>query len=85
MQPFKTFPQSDVNIRLALRVWVAVVLAQSLYGINTRLHRLSQPIRQISRLLASYIVQLKTGNCALHRLKVTDKYRNDITINLIAA
>jgi hypothetical protein len=70
---------------LALRVWVVVLLAQSLYGINTRLHRLRQPIRQISRLLASDIVQVKTGNCALHRLIVSDNYHNDITINLIAA
>ena len=51
MQPFKTFPQSDVNIRLALRVWVAVVLAQSLYGINTRLHRLSEPVEEVHRLI----------------------------------
>jgi hypothetical protein len=62
-----------------------VLLAQSLYRINARLHRLRQPIRQVSRLLASGIVQVKTGDCALHGLIVTDYCGANNTINLEAA
>jgi hypothetical protein len=70
---------------LALRVWVVVLLTQRLYGINTRLHRLRQPIRQISRLLTSGIVQVKTGNCALHTNILTDKWHAANTTYLIAS
>jgi hypothetical protein len=62
-----------------------VLLAQNLHRFNARLHRLRQPISQVSRLLTSRIVQMKTCDYALHKLIVTDKYYNDNAMDLIAA
>jgi hypothetical protein len=42
-------------------------LTQSLHRINARLHRLRQPIGQVSRLLTGGIVQMKAGDRALYK------------------
>jgi hypothetical protein len=64
--------KSCVSIGLAQLVLAVVLLAQSLHRVNARLHWLRQPIGQVSRLLASGIVQVRTGDYALHGFIVTD-------------
>jgi hypothetical protein len=61
-----------IRISLARTIIAMLQLTQSFHSCNTRLHRLRQPIRQLSRLLASNIVQIKTGNFALHRSILAD-------------
>jgi hypothetical protein len=56
-----------IRISLARIIMAMLQLTQSLHSCNARLHRLRQPIRQLSRLLPSGIVLMKTGHCALHK------------------